>query len=169
MGIVTSTEFESEISHVVTRTIDHGRGSGRTEVPSSLRKLIASESLSGASASELSEEFGISKSSISAYKNGATSTSSYHNPDKELKESNDGIKNEIRGKARTKLLEAIDSITSPDLQSAKLRDKAAVATAMSSVVKNMSDDGEFKVQNNVILYKPRMKEEDDYEVITVNE
>lgn len=144
---------------------------GSKEVPESLRKLIAGEAIVGVSAIELSEVFNVSKSSVSAYKNGATSTSTYNNPDEALKLHNDGVRSSIVGMAQSKLIEAINEITAEKLRDAKVNIAASVARDMSSIVKNISPSNEGGSNNNnkVIIYKPRMKEEDDYDVIVVSD
>ena len=169
MGLCAAHDFEKEISNLSIVTIKRGRGEV-TETPSALRKLIAGEVIAGATHEELSKEFGISKSSISAYAHGATSTASYNKPDPELKASNDTVRERITGAAQEKLMAAIEAITAPELKTIKVRDKASVAVAMSSVIRNVSGNDEgIKIQNNIHVFAPRKREEDDYEVITVND
>src|SRR6266496_252989 len=92
IGIVSDESFELELNQnqqprgkVIS--IEKGRGSV-TNVPPSLRSVIAEEKINGATAEELNKEFGISKSQISAYAHGAVSTATYHTPDPQLSKSN---------------------------------------------------------------------------------
>jgi len=185
LGVVASQDFEKECNRLGATNgsraiiiveqekqethlqLVHGRGNGRTEVPEKLRELIASEAIAGASAKELSEQFNVSQSSISAYKNGATSTSSYHSPDESLAQSNTKVRNEISGAARAKLMDALANInfganTKPNIASAVARD-------MSTIMKNVTPDAALTINNKTIVFAPRMKEEDDYEVIDVKD
>ena len=180
LGIITEAEFELELNRFVpklnndtsrlvieSREIVHGRGN-KQETPELVRELIASEAIAGARPSELSKEFNVSSSSVSAYKHGNTSTASYNSPSEELARSNDQVREHIAGKAQDKLVKAIEAI---DLDS-KLKPNiaSAIARDMSSIVKNLQPDPSIQVNNNkVIIYKPRMKEEEDYEVIEVSE
>lgn len=150
--------------------INHGRTSGATEIPNSMRALIAGEALSGVSAKVLSEEFGISKSSISAYKNGATSTTTYNEPNPELKSKIGDIKDRIIGPAQSRLIKAIEAITDDKLSEAKIQTAASVARDMSTIIKNLEPPADQVVnRNQVIIFRPRMKEEDDYEILQVSE
>ncbi len=168
LQIVTSLDL---ISKVVD--IQRGRGAQRLEVPSSLRQIISEESINGASAKDLSKAFDISPSSISAYKNDATSTASYDKPNEDLKKSNDVVRTQIMDTARGKLLLALDHVTSDKLSEARLGEIASVAASMSSIVKNMEPQiqiNQNQVNNQVIVYRPKMRDEDDFDVIDlVNE
>src|SRR6516164_5456244 len=117
MGIVSDSDLESELANlnrpkqqVEIKQIDRGRGHNN-EAPESLRRIIGEESLNGTPASDIANAFGISKSSISAYKHGATSTASYNNPNPDLKRSNNIIRDKIVRKSNKKLLAALDQIT----------------------------------------------------------
>lgn len=150
--------------------IKRGRSAGRVEIPNSIRALVAEEVINGAKASDVSKAFGVSPSSISAYKNDATSTASYDSPNKELKESNDLVRTNITNQARDKLLLALDHVTSDKMSAAKLSEIASVANSMSGIIRNLEPQGTSITNNTqVIVYKPRQREEDEFEVITVNE
>ena len=171
LGILSEEAFqiEAERFHVSEIEIKHGRGP-KEETPSNIRQFIASEAISGADVSTLSENFNISKSSISAYKNGATSTASYHNEDKELIKALERTRSAIIGPAQEKLMAAIAAITPDKLSESKVNVASAVARDMSSINKNISPEVQGQsIQNNIMVFKPRMKEEDDYEVIQVLE
>lgn len=172
MGIVSNDAFEKEVVNVVIEHVvikDKGRGIGNNEVPMELKKLIAEEAINGTSAKVLSGAFGISESSVNAYKHNATSTASYHKPNEELVKSNNSVRDTISNKAQSKLLEAIESITKDDLQRTKVKDRASIASAMSNVVKNMREETNPDAGVKVMIYSPRVKMEDDYNVIEVNE
>lgn len=156
---------------VISKEIKHGRGIDKKNVPSSVRALVASEAISGCDVKELSEEFNVSLSSISAYKKGATSTSSYNEPDVELDLANKLVRNGIVGSAQKALLDAISMITVEKLSQVKVNVASQVAMNMSSVVRNISPSNEGGSNNNnkVIIYRPRMREEDDYDVIQVSD
>lgn len=182
IGIVNDTDFELEWKklngipftkeEVEIKEIERGRGIGNTEVPDSLRKVIGEDALVNGreSGQDLARAVGISDSSLSAYTKGATSTASYNNPDKDLKQHTDAVRNRISSKARARLLMAMGSITKDKLDSAKLRDVASVANAMSNVIRNMegpSDNGNN--QTNFIFYAPKTRDESAFEVINLKE
>ncbi len=183
MLITSSEEFNSELLRfspnpttelkaIELKVIDiqRGRPTGRTEVPMELRKIIGEEALVS-SAKDVARAFDISPSSISAYKHGSTSTTSYNNPETELKDHIDNKRSEIADSAREKLKLALEEITSEKVSGAKIKDIASIAKDMSSVVRNMEPSPQIGLQQNnqVVIYRPKMHDEDLYDVITVNE
>lgn len=162
---------EREARALCVREIEltHGRGHVN-EVPNSIRQFIAGEAIAGANQKQLAKEFGVSTSSVSAYKNGATSTASYNKPNQELKSANDSLKEELASNSLAKLRAALEAITPAKLLESKVTDAAVVARAMASVHKDLlpSETSEARF-NQVIIFKPRMREEDDYEVIDIQQ
>lgn len=176
MGLVDDDLFESELNNsnneipsAQIKNINHGRKSGDNNVPESLRKLIGEEALVSGS-KELARQFNVSDSSISAYKNGATSTASYNTPDESLAEHIDDVKDKIEDIARNKLLSALDQITEDKLKGTKARDLAGIAKDMSAVVKNLEVDKESGVKGpTFVIFAPSRKQEEFYETINLNE
>jgi transcriptional regulator with XRE-family HTH domain len=173
VGLVSDEDFELEHASIVDIQRP-GRRNGDNNVPSSLRQVIAEEAIvnGNGSANELAELFGISKSSVSAYKNGATSTDSYNLPNPILADKVKTVKDKIRSKAQSKLIMALGEVTPDKLKSAKLRDIAATAQAMSAIVKNMDDNnGDSGRLNpaNFIIYAPYIKNESDFRTVVINE
>lgn len=153
------------------KVVDIKRGRGNVlEIPNEIRALVAEEVINGAPAKQIAKSFGISESSISAYKHDATSTTTYDKPNDSLKKSNDSVRDVITDKARGRLMSALDAITDENISSAKVKDIASIAKDMSVIVKNMEPERTQNVQNTqVIIYKPRMRDEDEFDVITINE
>lgn len=171
LGIISEEEFLNELAppkelpKVVH--IERGRGSVK-EVPQSIRAFIAGESLNGARAQELSEAFNISESSISAYKNGATSTASYNKPDENLKANVDSIKEQISDRAQKKLRIALNALTKDKMQESSARELSGVAKDMAVIVEKMTPKtSNDDVQVVLHLHGPKMKRVEDYEVIDV--
>ncbi len=148
MGIVSDQDFEKEIdsfsipikpvekkSNVID--IAKGRPEGKKEVPQPIRALIAEEAICGASPDSIKEQFNTSLSSISAYKNDATSTASYHNPNALLKKANDILRDEVSSAARGRLMSAIRALDDKKISEAKARDIAGIAKDMSSIMKKI--------------------------------
>jgi predicted transcriptional regulator len=165
LGIVSDQDFEVEIQRAQVIPSRIGRGNTPAK-PDQLRNLIAEEAIKGASAKELSESFGVSPSSISAYKNGSTSTASYDTPDRKLANHIVNVKDRITKKATNRLARALDSITPEKLDDLKVKDAAQVAKDMSVVIKNMTP--EVREQNNnvnFVIFAPKVREESDYDVI----
>jgi len=192
MGIVSDSDFLSELSRLGGKnptpeneppvpTIEELPTPGRNEhdknVPNSLRSVIAETAISNGSrsANELARAFDISSSSVSAYKNGATSTASYDEPQPELSKRVKAARFNIANRAQDTLLEALNHLTNEKLENAKARDIASIAKDMSAVVKNMTtsddddDDGKKGPQVNITFFAPVMRKESDFEVIEVRE
>lgn len=168
-GIAPSGEEQPARADIIEfKQTTRGRGN-KSSTPESVRAFIASEAIAGASPDVLSEELNISKSSISAYKNAATSTASYNNPDENLAREINNVRARIIGPAQAKIISAINSITEEKLNGSKARDAASIASAMSTVVKNLSPELGKESSVKIAIFAPRKSEEEDYEIITVNE
>lgn len=183
-GIVDDASFELQLASLnkngskneaepraTFATIERGRGSVNA-IPTELRKIIAEEAISGTPAKELSKLFEISESSISAYKNDATSTSSYNQPNGELAKSNDVVRQTILDGARGKILIALENITDEKLRDAKVRDTASVAKDMSAIIRNLepqTDKGQNGLNQQFIFYAPKSKKESDFEVVEMRD
>src|SRR5712691_3548961 len=123
LGIVTDSEFQSELNSLgINKQVDcevidikHGRTPGKKEIDEDVRAFVASEAIAGASPTELSSTFNVSKSSISAYKHDATSTTTYHQPNDELMRSNNDVRARIIGPAQQRLIKAIEAISDEKL------------------------------------------------------
>lgn len=163
-------ESEARIETIRTPGWNGGRGENHKDVPETLRKVIADSALSGSQGDFVAKTFGVSPSSVDAYKKGAHSTASYYQPDPDLKDFLAKRKFELAGKARETLGKAIEKITDEKLDATKARDLAGIAKDMSAVVKNLEpDSGESASQTNIIFYSPIPKKEDDYPVIDMKE
>lgn len=179
MGIVSDSDFENELKRNQTnprpeiKDINRGRGNGNVEVPDSLRKVIGETAITDGrtEATELAKQFGISPSSVSAYSNGSTSTSSY--ADQPNKSHIDETKERISRKARSKLMLAIGNITKDKLSVANVKDLAGVAKDMSAIIKNMEPDKPQGTVNNngpqFVIYAPQYKKEEHFEVVHAKE
>lgn len=189
MGVVTDKDFNKELEHnsidpispevtvvegtVINGSIEklnpQGRKEGSIAVPEGLRKLIAETAISQGrpAALQLAETLGISASSASAYAVGATSTSSYNQPDTSLKATVNDAKLRVVKRARSKLMMALGHITEDKLQEAKVKDLAGIARDMSAVIKNMEPETpkDAGVTNNgptFLLYAPKFNDESIY-------
>lgn len=189
IGIVNDADFEKEINNLgltrvpvsydnarVVTPLPLGRGKGNGETPEVLRKIIGECAIEDGNQEvieALAEPLGISKSSVSAYKKGATSTASYNDPDKSLKIHTDFVKNRISRRASKRLNDALGHITDEKMEGAKLKDLSALAKDMSIIMKNMEppkeDKGDAPAGVNIVFMAPRVKDERQYETITVNE
>lgn len=147
-----------------------GRGESNTQVPSGIRKIIGETSvINGRSdAIELANMFGISKSSVSAYKEGAHSTSTINEPNKDTKAHIDASKLKVSIRARKKLNLALTHITEDKLLEAKVGEIASVAKSMAGIIKDMEPSNEGsnnKSQMPFIVYAPIVLKESNYEVV----
>lgn len=190
IGIVTDDEFESELDSInasstknvvvdedkatiFNNIIDITRGRGpKAETPESIRKIIADDKLNGSTAKELSDIYNVSQSSISAYAVGATSTSTYNNPEPELVKHVKSIRQRITKRASRVLNQSLNTITEESLSQIGPVKAAAIARDMSSIIKNMEDDNddvETKTINNIVFYAPRLAKESEFEYLDVDD
>lgn len=192
MGIVSDSDFNSELnnSSQIKREVPitipkptaevkelptKGRGEGNVEVPDALRKVIGEESVINGreSAIELAKSFGLSDSSVSAYANGSTSTATY--------DKNPNIahllkaKERISKRARKVLVQSLNHITNEKLEVAKVVEVAAVARAMSAIVKDMEPpQPKSVIETNgggptFVFYSPQTRKEETFDMVHVKE
>lgn len=181
IGIVSDADFEKELEQLKPRerveanknelkivNIERGRGD-KLETPENLRKVIAECAINNeARAANLAKIFNISPASVSAYKNGATSTASYNNPNESLVKHTNSVRTKISTRATKRIMMALKHITEDKIQDAKLKDIAALAKDMSSIVKNIDPDNRVNDGRSSItyhIYAPRVKSEEEYEVV----
>lgn len=172
MGLVDPSEFDLELGISSAKVEDMaqlGRGENNVRVPEIIREIVGETALVE-TGKNVADAFGISQSSVSAYKIGAHSTSSYHQPNQELKDKQRNARERITTKARKRLLLALDSITPEKMNDVKARDAAGIAKDMSAVIRNIEpaqDNNGPQVQ--FVFYSPRPRSENDFEVIHVND
>ncbi len=168
MDLLESTECTG----IIEQCNNPGRKSGDVNVPDTLRKIIADTAITeGRSAAlKLASSLGISPSSVSAYTDSKTSTSS-EKSDESLSQFITNRKKKLGKRALAKLSLALDHITEEKLKDAKPAIVANVAVSMSHIVRNMEVDPEKTGRGDIInkpvfvLYSPPQKSEDKYEVI----
>ena len=171
--VVDDDEFELELnkSMRVAEVIQmpaKGRN-GAKATPDSLRKLIAHDAINGnGTGEEIAEVYGVSESSVSAYKNGASSTTTYHQPAAGLKDYVDLTRDKIKSRAQNKLLLALKHMTEEKIAEVKPIELSTIAANMSRVVEKMTpkSDGPV-VNNNIVFYSPKQIDKDNYEAIDV--
>lgn len=154
-----------------------GRREGDNNVPDSLRKIIGEESvINGRQAAlQLAADFGISPSSVSAYANGATSTTTYDSPSKSIISHINKSRERAIKKAQKTLNGALSAITQEKLDYTDPKDLASIAKDMTVVIKNLeppqqpvSDNPDVKAPQFVI-FAPQFRDERTFETITVQE
>ncbi len=170
-NLLSKDERNKDIIDYEVKEIKHGRGLGVENLTPEMRKIIAEEALtSGKTVDEVALEFGVSRDAVNAYKHGATSEATYNEPNTDLAPHVEGVKEQIKSHAQNALLTAIQSLTSNKISGAKAKDIAGIAKDMSSVLRNIEPQTAGPVINNkVLVYSPRVKEEDDYNVIEARE
>lgn len=191
MGIVSDSDFDIEQSKLKTPDvvpnqqdrvkkiiaevddIKRGRTNGRLQVPNEIREMAAKSAINGeGSADEIAKAYGISESSLSAYKVGAHSTTTYHEPNPELAPKITDHKERISKKARARLLAALNELSPDKLAGVKARDLAAIAKDMSTIVSDMEPPPSAPTnQNNVqfVFMAPRIQSLDEYQTLNVKE
>jgi len=187
IGKVSPEEFEAELkeSHKngtpkneplpeIIEIERPGRKTGDVNVPDSLRKLIGEESaINGRSAAlDLARMFGVSDSSVSAYAKGATSTTSYNQPDNGIKSHILEAKNRVAKRAGRKLNLAISHITDEKLAKAKVGELAIVAKSMSAVIKDMEPqqaEGGALASPQFVIYAPQFRDERSYQMVEADD
>ena len=171
-NLLSTDERNKDVIDYPIEQIKHGRGAGVENLTDEMRKIIAEEAiLSGKSQEEIAKEYGVSIDAVRAYKNGATSSATFNTPDAVLgphvAEIKEEVKEQIKTHAQNALLTAIQSLTDSKISGAKAKDIAGIAKDMSSVLRNIEPQTNGPIINNnkVLVYSPRVKEEDDYNVI----
>lgn len=171
MGIVSDEELQKELENSQVVPLKIGRGNN-PQVPESLRKLIGENAIEEGSAAtkEITRALGISDSSLSAYKHGATSTAKYHEPDPALQSHVNQARQRIVKKARNRLVQSLNEITPEKLSQEKPRDLAAIAKDMSAIVRDFEprDDNE-KAPRAFVVYAPTVINENKFETLQVQE
>lgn len=175
LGIVSDEDFLKELENSEPKTKADiipmptpGRNSGDNNVPDSLRKIIGETAVIDGrqEAIALASSFGISPSSVSAYGNGSTSTSSMDKRPN-LPHIN-GAKALIAKQARNKLRDALRHITSEKLEGTKAVDLSSIARNMAGIVKDMEPEEETQKKADgpaFVIYSPQFKQENHYEII----
>lgn len=186
IGVVSSDDFERELERLnpnsrppeIVDIPKKGRDEGDNNVPESLRKVIGDTAvIEGRQAAlQLADIFGISPSSVSAYANGATSTTSYHNPAKSLREHINKRKEHVAKKATKKLNQALDALSQEKLDHVDAKDLAGIAKDMSVIIKNMEPDAPTVNPNDngkstpqFVIYAPQFRKEEHYETLIAGE
>jgi predicted transcriptional regulator len=153
-----------------------GRKEGDTNVPESLRKVIAEEALLNGrgAALQIADQFGVSSSSVSAYTKGATSTTTYNSPNKELINHINKSRERAVKKASKTLNGALSAISQEKLDYADAKDLSSIAKDMSVIIKNLEPQKEVEAEAGknspqFIIYAPQFKKEESFEVIQVQE
>jgi predicted transcriptional regulator len=160
---------KSEKSEVeILPTPEKGRGLGTKNVEPEVRAEIAKGALLGISHKELMRDFGVSQSAVSAYVDNKTSLSA-QTEDKKLKDEVESFRGNITKRAYQKLTDALDVISPFSLSELKPTQAAQVASSMSQIIRNVANPDDENKGNNtkILIYSPRIKEEEDYQVIDV--
>jgi len=176
MGIVSDEDYQKELDKCPKKEdgtakilpINRGRGHAK-ETPAILRRIIGETAITENN-KEVSEAFGVSPSSVSAYKHGANSTNSYNNPDPVLNNHITNRKAKIGNSARKRLMMALKHIDDDKLSQCGVRVLSGVARDMAAVMKDMEPPKqETPTQQfaQFVFMAPRQKEEKDYPVIQV--
>jgi hypothetical protein len=192
IGLVSNDELEKELANLnvvpssslrspkpQTRTVDkptRGRNEGDVNIPDSLRQIIGEESVINGrqSALQLASEFGISPSSVSAYANGATSTTTYDTPKSSIIQHINKSRMRVVKRAGKKLNAALEALTQEKLDYADAKDLSGIAKDMSVIIKNMeppqqaADDTGAK-QPQFVIFAPTFRDERSFETIKVKE
>lgn len=169
-------EVTPPIEGIVETPVSRGRKEGDTNVPESLRKLIADEHLLNGreAALQLAKDFGISSSSVSAYAKGATSTTSYNAPNKSLLTHINKSRERAIKRASKTLNGALAAITQEKLDYADAKDLAGISKDMSVIIKNLEPKDVVEESGNkqtpqFVIFAPQFREEKSFEVINVQE
>jgi predicted transcriptional regulator len=178
LGIISDEEFALDIAPPQASNVIHmpliprGRGTGKRsdDIPHTVRAFAAIEANEGALNKDVAQTLGISIPSVAAYKNGATSTSTYNKPDEALKEVVDDTRERIANKAQRKLMMALSELRRDKLEGADARTISGVAKDMASVYDKMQPKADINNRANVafIIMQPPMKSEKDYLIIDVD-
>lgn len=171
LGIITDESEELVESSVAIEQLKRGRGEGKKNTPDEVRKIIQEVSITNGRSRgiDLAKQFGLSPSSVDAYKSGSNGLGQPKNPD--LVNQLNKIKAEIAESAAKKARAAISHITADKMKDLSANKAAILARDLASVTKSMSpeDDQTGSVGPNFIVYAPQMKSEKAFEVVDLGE
>lgn len=177
MLIVDDEDFELEMQRcnpsknksVIIPMDKKGRPDGCIETPESLRKLIAGDAIDGvATTKQIAEAYGVSQSSVNAYKGDSTSTDRMVAKvvDDDLKRHNDKKRERINNLAQRVTKRALEHITDEKLLSSKATDLSQIAANAARVIdKTAPKEAAIAVQNNIHFYSPQQIRKENYEVV----
>lgn len=153
-----------------------GRQPGDNNVPDSLRQIIGETSVIDGrrAALKLASEFGISPSSVSAYANGATSTTTYDTPSKSIISHIKKSRQRAISKASKTLNGALSAITQEKLDYSDAKDLSGIAKDMSVIIRNLEPPAEgpqsHESQAQFVIFAPTFRDERSFgEMIHVKE
>lgn len=183
IGIVSDEELQQELENgpsdensvgipqVEIKEKERGRGNGNVAIPEALQRTIGQTAIEEGreEAIALADKLGISKSSVSAYTNGAASTSSYNEPHPAIGPHISTVKNKIATRARSKLLKSLKAINKTKLEESSARELAGVAKDLSAIADKMESDKSDGPNVSFVLVTPRQKKMEQFEVIDVEE
>jgi predicted transcriptional regulator len=163
LGVLSDDDFLAELSRTIgsVRPLKAGRGNN-DNVPSAVRALVAETALDGASNQSVADAFSVSPSSVSAYKNGATSCATYNEPEAKLAKVVDNKKQKIQDMAHSNIINALRAITPEKISDASLKIASGVARDMSAIIKNMQDEPQKSDGVQFVIFAPQIKTEADY-------
>ena len=180
LGIVSDDIFESELKKEkvpigeIKLPKPLGKPEGTPDTPDSIRRLIGDNALTDGRQDtlELAAAFGLSDSSVAAYSNGATSTTTYNDKNNALKGFLEGRRQKIARRASSAVLRAIEQIDDDKLASSKAVELASIAKALSGVVKDMLPEEKNNTINNntavkLVVHVPQQTKESSFDTITV--
>jgi hypothetical protein len=162
---------------VISQLIPKGRKSGDVNVPASLQKIIGEEAVINgrARAINLAKDFGISPSSVSAYANGATSTTTYNQPKSDIISHINKSRYRAIKRASSTMNAALGSITQDKLDYTDAKDLSAIAKDMSVIIKNLEPPPDQSSQSSsssapqFVIFAPQFRTEQSFDVIPVVE
>lgn len=153
-----------------------GRKEDDINIPESLRKIIGETSVIDGpkEAIKLANQFGISRSSVSAYAKGATSTTSYNDPKPAILDHINKSRKRAIKRASNTLNASLGAITQEKLDYTDAKDLAIIAKNMSAIIKDLEPpqvvpSSETSGGPQFVIYAPQFKSETSFESIVVNE
>ena len=178
--VVSADEFEKEVRTInneikeYSKVIDikRGRPEGSKDIPIEVKKDIATEyHTTDKTALQISHETGLPYRNVRNYIVGTDCGGErYQEGNKELKEHIVELKKGLSEDARNRLKIALNEITPERIAGAKIRDVSAIARDMAAIARDMEEGSKAPMFNNqVVIYRPQVKDEDEFETITVNE
>lgn len=140
-----------------------GRNVGDKNVPSFIRELAGAAAHVDTS-KNVAAAFDVSQSQVNQYKIGNTSPK-HHDP--ALKSAVDSQVTKARDLALDKLMLSLGLLTPDKLEKVNARDASTIAANMARIVEKTTPQQSQGPNLQIIFYAPNVKQEKDYEVITV--
>jgi len=177
LGIISEDDLKTELDKLKSKkevvVIDAPKKGGYQHINQSVRNFVAAEGVLGADRKLLQRDLGISESVVDNLAVGIVNGGGVRHKDKRTLDVVDRVRYNLGIKARRVMRASMDGITDEKLGATDARDLAAIAKDMAVIDDKLNPVAKqgslIGNAEKVLIYRPRIKEEDSYDTIQVVE